>query len=332
LSFGYGELSVISCLVRFPQVKFLVNPPAKHLWVFRVLIISPNHYGHGLELSGPCQSNKSELHLNQYPESTLLPQFFGQVWNVESHAVTPIAAPDPSWLTEFTNIVDEVNQECPFASASVSAEIPCANEVGTGSTPAAFQTATQPFGSCQSFEVNELANSSIDFEWMALFDCPDGTNSMVAQNHISPVQSDWDSTTSSSAPSSDCDFQLDNSRVSTPPGNETLYLETQEKRKSQIPILHPFQCPHCLKPFSSERRLRSHIQKYHSITCETCQGVFTLRKDLRRHQQTTSCREGSTPTERFACQCGKNYSRKDHLQRHVGSPTGRSEDGKHHAV
>jgi uncharacterized Zn-finger protein len=142
---------------------------------------------------------------------------------------------------------------------------------------------------------------------------------------------------SSSTPRFDCDFYGTISSVSTPLGNETLCQEPRENRKSQISAFQPFNCPHCSNPFSSEQRLRYHIQKSHKRLrhpniCDDCGRSFTLPKDLRRHLQTLSCRKGSAPTRLFACKCGKTYSRKDHLLRHISVTIRRPEDDIHLAV
>jgi len=163
--------------------------------------------------------------------------------------VFSIAAPDPDWWTDNINselVSSEVHQECRIALASVSLETPRANEVGTDSISAAFQPASQLFGlSQQSLDFNVPANFDIDFEQEASQAYPDSASCMVVQNSMK----------SSSTPRSDCDFYGTTSRVSTPLGNETLCQESQENRKSQIPVLRSFKCPHCSELFSSEQRL-----------------------------------------------------------------------------
>lgn len=279
--------------------------------MLRLFIIPPNHHGHGLELSGPCQFNKSEFLLNQYSQSASL-QLYGQVWNDDSHAAISTTAPDPDWWTDNINseaFSDEVHQDCRIALASVSPEIPCANEVGTASVLAAFQTTSQPSGFCQqSFGFNVPASFDIDFEREALLAYPDGATCKVVQNSISLVQSDWNSMKPSSA------------------------RRSRKKSKSQFSSLRPFKCPQCFKPFPSERHLGYHIQESHSKICGFCGRGFGLSKDLKRHQDTTSCLNGSAPTRPFACTCGKRFARKDHLQRHISNTIGRSEDDKHLVV
>lgn len=312
--------------------------------MLRVFTIDQSYHGHGLVLSRPCQVRKSELRLNQYQESASL-ELYGQFWNGESHAVLSNAVPEPAWWTDFINttlvsnevVANQVHQESQIASAGVSPEIPSAKEAGTSSIEAAFQTTCAPFGSYQqSFGLNVPDNSDIDLKQKALLDCPDGTNSKVIRDSTSPIQSDWNPTTPSSALRFDCDLHDKTGRDFTTLPNEVFCQESQEKRKSQVPRLNPFKCPHCYKNVSS-KQFKSHIQKcqehiQHPNKCDTCGKEFTIPKDVTRHQESGSCLNGSTPARMFACTCGKNYLRKDHLLRHINTMTGSSEDDKHLAV
>lgn len=47
-----------------------------------------------------------------------------------------------------------------------------------------------------------------------------------------------------------------------------------------------------------------------SFTCETCNKVFDKLKNLKRHEKLHS------KVKPFVCECGKSYSRSDHLNRH----------------
>jgi hypothetical protein len=169
-----------------------------------------------------------------------------------------IAAPDQDWWTDNINsefISSEVHQECRISLASVSLEPPSAIE--SDSTSEGFQAASQPSGfSQQSFDFNMPADFDIDFEQKASQAYSDSASCMVAQNSVSPIQSDWNSTQSSSTLPFDCDFYGNISSVSTPPGDETLSQESQERRQSQISVFDPFNYPHCFKPFPSEQRLK----------------------------------------------------------------------------
>jgi len=303
-------------------------------------IIPPNHHIHGLVLSGPCQPNKSEFLPNQHPPSAPF-HLYGQVWNDDFLAESPIAAPDPEWWTDNINseLVSsdvQVYQECQVAPASVSLETPCVNEVGTDSLSAEFQPANLPFGDSQQlFDFNFDIDFDIDFEQNAFQAHPNGENCIVAQNSSSPSQSDRNSFDSSSTPPSVCDFSGSDSRVSTPPRNETLSQESQQNGKRQISVLHSFKCPHCPEIFSSEQRIGFHIQNSYKHLrqpniCAGCGHRFTLSKDLKRHLQSVSCRKGTAPKRPFACKCGKDYSRKDHLLRHINKSTRRPEDEKKH--
>jgi len=269
--------------------------------------------------------------------------------------VFSIADPDPDWWTVNINsesVSSGVHQECRIALASVSFEPPSA--IGTDGRSVVFESTFQPPGfSQQSFDFKVSANFDLDFEQGVSQAYPDFASCMVAQNSTSPVQSDWSSMPSSSTPPFDCDFYSTISSLSTPPGNETLCQGSQANGKSRISVFHPFNCPHCSNPFSSEQRLRyvallscpllfsynyrhhiqnSHKRLRHPNICDDCGRSFTLPKDLRRHLQTLSCRKGSAPTRLFACQCGKTYSRKDHLLRHINVKIRRPEDDIHLAV
>jgi hypothetical protein len=180
----------------------------------------------------------------------------GLVWNDDSHAVSPIAAPDPEWWTENINCVDtEVHQECPITLASVF-EPPLAIEVGMDSLSAVFQPAFPQSGFSQElFDFNGSPPHDIDVEQEALEAFPDSANRMTVQNSMSSTQIDWNSTTSSSTLRSDCDSSRTTSRVSTPLGNETFGQESQQERKSRISALRSFPCPHCTRVFKSEERL-----------------------------------------------------------------------------
>jgi len=245
--------------------------------------------------------------------------------------VPSIATPDPDWWTENINldhVSSEVHQEYQIAPASVSDETLWANEVGTDSMSTAFQPASQLLGySQESFDLSGLANYDIEFEQRASLARPNSANDMADTSSTSPAQSDWNSSSSSSTPYPLYDLYNSNRRVSTPPGNETLYQESQESGKTQIPVLRPIVCPHCSRPFSVEQRLRSHIQNSHKHSqhlniCDCCGKHFTLSKDLKRHLQ----------TKLFACTCGCTYKRKDGLQRHIRNMIEKSRGDKHHAV
>jgi len=338
LKFRCAELSVIHQSFQVVPAHFTVKPPTEPpQGSFVALIIFPNHHDHDLELSGSCESSKSESLLHQHPQSAPF-QLHSQVWNNVFPAVFPIPAPDPDWWTlninsQFVSSDIEVHQECLIALASVSLKPPRANEVGMDSLSAVFQPASQPSGlSQQSFYFNEPANFDIDCEQEALLAFPDSASYMEVRNSISPLQLDWNSMASTSTPRSNCDFSSMTSRVSTPLGNETLCQESQQHRKNQISVFRSFKCPHCPKQFASKYRLESHIQNSHRhpSICSDCGKSFTLSKDLNRHRQLLSCQEGLSPTRLFACKCGKTYPRKDRLLRHLR--TRKSEGDKHHAV
>ena len=214
----------------------------------------------GLVLSRPCQAYKSEFLLNQHQELASL-ESLGPFWNGESHAVRSNAGPEPSW-SEWINLdcvlhevgASQVHQESPIASAGVTVETPSAYEAGASSIEAAFQTTCHPFEFCQpSFGLNVPAKSNIDLQQKALLACSNGTNSKVVRDSISPIQSDWNTTTSSSALTYDCDLRDKTGRGFTMPLSDNFRTESQENLKSRISRLSPSKCPHCRKNISRKQ-------------------------------------------------------------------------------
>jgi hypothetical protein len=177
-------------------------------------------------------------------------------------AVSETAAPDPDWWTANINpeIVSDdirVHHDCQITPASVSAETSEVYEVGMDSMSAVFQPAdNSPFGYSQDlFDLNIFFDFDIDGH-QALQAYPNDTYCMTEQDSISSTQ--WDSTSfdsSSTPPSSKCDFSSTNSRVSTTSEIETLSQESLQNGKSQILILQSFKCQHCLELFSDKQRL-----------------------------------------------------------------------------
>lgn len=221
---------------------------------FVVPIIPPNYHYHDLELSGSCQSNKSEFLLNQSSQSAPF-QLHSQVWNDDPRAVSSIAASNPPWWTEFINdelFSNEAHQRLQNVSASVY-ETSHANQA-LSSIPAVFEPTFQlPGLSHQSVDFNVPANFATDFDPQAFQAYPDSTNSMNFQNSIPLPQPDWNSTESSPTPEFDCDTYSMASGVFTPPENQTVRQESQENPKCQISLPRASKCPHCSKPFFSER-------------------------------------------------------------------------------
>ena len=173
--------------------------------------------------------------------------------------------PDPAWWTDFVHtelvsnegVANRVHQASQIASAGVSLETPSAKAAGSSSIEAAFQTTCQPFGFCQhSSGFNVPANSNIELQQKALLARPDGTNSNLARDSISPIQPDWNPATSSSALCFDRDFRDKTGRGFRRLSNEISCHKSPGKRKSQVPRLNPFECPHCCKIFSSKLLFR----------------------------------------------------------------------------
>ena len=180
-------------------------------------------------------------------------QSYSQFGNGQYDAVLFDAVPDPAWWTDNINdepasreiVADQVHQESRIESTAVSFETLSATEVGTSSNEVVFPITCQPPGFCQqSFGFNMPANPDFDIQQKALQACPDATNSKVIRHSTSPSQPDWDDPTSPPTLPLDCDFR----------GNSSQ--ESQEKRKSQVPRLDPFSCPHCCKTYHSRKQLR----------------------------------------------------------------------------
>ncbi len=221
---------------------------------FVIPIISLHHQDRGLELSGSCQSNKSEFFLNQYPQSAPS-QLHSHVWNDASRAVSQIAALDPTWWTDFVNtelFLSEVHQGRQIVPASVyktSHAIEAQSKIS-----AAFQTAFQPYGfSQQSVEFSTPANFATDFGPQVFQAYPEIAKSTTSQNSMPLVQPDWKSSESSLTSEFDYEISSMTSRVLTPLENETTSHESQENTKSQISVLHASRCQHCSQIFSIER-------------------------------------------------------------------------------
>jgi len=190
------------------------------------------------------------------------------------------------------------------------------------------------------FDLN--VHSDAEMNELALQAFPDDTYCMIESNPISPIP--WDSTSfdSSSTPISDFDVSS-NSGISTPPGSEISSQVSSHIGKNQISVLQPAKCTHCSERFSSEQRLGKHIQKYHKhlespIICSDCGSSYTSVKDLKRHQRSVQCRTdvGLPPPRRlYVCKCGSDYTRNDHLLRHINlriKRGGENERRRHHAV
>jgi hypothetical protein len=213
------------------------------------------------------------------------------------------------------------------------------------SISAVFQPAFQPSGSSQeSVDFYVPANFAIDFDFQASQACPDSADCITLQNSIPLVQSEENSTESSSTPGFVCDTYSTASGAFTHPENQAVRNESQEKPKSQLPTLPASKCPYCPKIFSNERlgyvlclprsflltdNSRYHIKRSHKYLehpniCGGCNHSFSLPKDLKRHQTTTSCLKGSARP--FACKCGLTFTRKDHCSRHTQRKLG---DDKH---
>jgi len=265
----------------------------------------------------------------------------GHGGNNDRLAVSETAAPDPDWWTANINpgiFSDDirVHHDCQITSASVSAETSEVYEVGMDSMSAVFQPAdNSPFGYSQDlFDLNIFFDFDMDGH-QALQAYPNDTYCMTEQDSISSTQ--WNSSSfnsSSTPPSSECDFSSTNSKVPTTSEIETLSQESLQNGKTQILILQSFKCQYCLELFSDKQRLESHIKRSHKHIrhpniCPDCSKRFTLPKDLKRHQQSVHQHK-----KLFMCKCGLDYSRKDHLLRHIDKVTNGSEDEKqiHHAV
>ncbi|XP_026283072.1 PR domain zinc finger protein 15 [Frankliniella occidentalis] len=101
--------------------------------------------------------------------------------------------------------------------------------------------------------------------------------------------------------------ELSNADVS----NEQLHQEPSEKQRTL------FNCDICEKSFSKGAYLYRHLRKHTGeFTCVTCLAVFARKENLKTH----SCTQ---PREWFPCPtCGRKFSAKKYLQRHVPIHTG----------
>jgi hypothetical protein len=254
-----------------------------------------------------------------------------QDWNNDHLAVSSIPAPE-HWWTEFVNtdnVEDEVYQNRQIVPESVSQT---SHVLEAPSISAVFQPAFQPSGSSQeTVDFYMPANFAIDFDFQASQACPDSADCITLQNSIPLVQSEENSTESSSTPGFDCDTYSTASGAFTHPENQAVRNESQEKPKSQLLTLPASKCPHCPEIFSNERLgyhiKRSHKYLEHPNICGGCNHSFSLPKDLKRHQTTTSCLIGSARP--FACICGLTFTRKDHCSRHTQRKLG---DDRHLAI
>jgi len=91
-------------------------------------------------------------------------------------------------------------------------------------------------------------------------------------------------------------------------------------------------CPHpnCNRSFPSEIQCSRHMVSIHKVarqdnTCSLCHVSFDTAKDLRRHFKSIAC--PSATKEQYDCECGKSFSRKDSLTRHIRTAHHGSKDG-----
>lgn len=86
-----------------------------------------------------------------------------------------------------------------------------------------------------------------------------------------------------------------------------------------------YTCLACGESLPTRLCFRSHIRRGCSDTrqayrCDTCKRTFTLAKDLKRHQgSASSCLKSSQESKKiqFPCICGRRFTRKDTLLRHL---------------
>lgn len=85
-------------------------------------------------------------------------------------------------------------------------------------------------------------------------------------------------------------------------------------------------CQVCFTQFKSEEYLQRHMRYKHGVTpqvfkCDQCQATFRKEDQLRTHQCSgppngTPSSTPNTPNSKMACECGKEFSRKQTLLKH----------------
>lgn len=198
-----------------------------------------------------------------------------QVWNDESRAVSSIAAPDPSWWTDFVNfelVSSEVHQGYQTASESVE-EISQANEAPS-SKSAAFQTAYQP-SSTLEFDCDTYSGSST-------VPTPHDNEHIRQQSQENPKS------------------QISVLHASRCPHCSQLFpserLENHVQR-SHKHLQHPNKCGSCGRRFSLSKDLERHLEttascgkgSARSFACK-CGCTYKRKDHLLRHIRTMARR------------------------------------------
>lgn len=89
----------------------------------------------------------------------------------------------------------------------------------------------------------------------------------------------------------------------------------QEAYPKELPKRFP--CTQCHKSFSRSHHLKSHMRTHtgeRPFACDLCQRSFAKHSDLTRHKQFV---HGSVTTFYICEECGRTFSRKDHLKSHL---------------
>ncbi|KAK6619501.1 hypothetical protein RUM43_012258 [Polyplax serrata] len=95
------------------------------------------------------------------------------------------------------------------------------------------------------------------------------------------------------------------------------FLSSSPPQVKPADPLRRFQCTDCLKLFTRNDHLKNHMRTHtgeRPYECDVCQRSFAKHFDLTRHKQYV---HGSV-TMFFICEeCGRTFSRKDHLKSHL---------------
>lgn len=85
----------------------------------------------------------------------------------------------------------------------------------------------------------------------------------------------------------------------------------------------PFRCARCHKKFSHEIALENHIMKHKNVNkpfkchLEGCEKAYAYKADLKIHALNNHVKD----VKSHVCECGKGFSRRDHLIKHKNTKT-----------
>lgn len=128
----------------------------------------------------------------------------------------------------------------------------------------------------------------------------------------------------------------------TPSGDGQSSNDTIYGKRKITPVRKTHTCVDCQKVFATRALHKRHtrfdscIPPSSNRTCDACGITFALEKDLKRHQgqegSLPACRKIETAGQQFkpfACTCGRSFTRKDTLQRHMNNLNEREGNEQH---